>query len=203
LLIRGWTSGQRSLDDVMRRAYDEFYVKSPNASYYLKGRGYSIEDFARVVSEIAGRDMSDWFAKYVRGVETLPYDDALAAVGLRLVKSPSSQPYSAGIVIDREERGSLRLGALRTDSPAERAGLQQGDVLVSIGGTTVARDNWLSVLNRYKRGERIPVMVRRFQRPLELTIELGDPEFYDYRIEEIPNASAQAKMLRTTWLDRN
>ena len=75
-----------------------------------------------------------------------------------LVKSPSSQPYTAGIVIDREERQSLRLGALRTDSPAERAGLQQGDVLVSIGGTTVARDNWLSVLNRYKRGERVPVI---------------------------------------------
>src|SRR5207248_2896589 len=68
LLIRGWTKGQRSLDDVMRRAYDEFYVKSPNASYYLKGRGYSIEDFARVVSEVAGRDMNDWFAKYVHGV---------------------------------------------------------------------------------------------------------------------------------------
>src|SRR6185295_16428305 len=132
LLIRGWTRGQRSLDDVMRRAYDEFYVKSPNASYYLKGRGYSIEDFARVVSEIAGRDMTDWFAKYVRGVDSLPYDEALAAAGLRLVKTPAYQPYTAGIVVDRDERQSLRLGALHTDSAAERAGLQQGDTLVSI-----------------------------------------------------------------------
>ena len=178
-------------------------MKSPNTSYYLKGRGYSIEDFARVVSEVSGRDMSDWFAKYVGGVDPLPYDDALAAVGLRLVKSPASQPYTAGIVIESGERQALRLGSLRADSPAERAGLQQGDVLVSLGGTTVARDNWLSVLNRYKRGERIPVAVRRFQRPVELTIELGEPEFYDYRIEEIPSAPAQVKMLRTMWLDRN
>src|SRR5437016_1597909 len=37
LLIRGWTKGQRSLDDVMRRAYDEFYLKSPNECEYLKG----------------------------------------------------------------------------------------------------------------------------------------------------------------------
>src|SRR5258708_32453258 len=81
LLIRGWTKNQRSLDDVMRRAYDEFYVKSPNATYYLKGRGYSIEDFAHTVSEVAGRDMTDWFAKYVRGVEPLPYDDALGSAG--------------------------------------------------------------------------------------------------------------------------
>jgi len=201
LLIRGWTNGRRSLDEVMRRAYEEFYVKSPAASYYLKGRGYSTEDFARVVSEVAGRDMTDWFAKYVRGVEPLPYDEALAAVGLRLVKSLASQAYTAGIVIDREDRQSLRLGPLRTDSPAERAGLQQGDVLLSIGSTNVSRENWFYTLNRYKQGDRVPVTVRRFRHTVELRIELGPPELYDYRIEENPNATREAKALRTEWLE--
>jgi predicted metalloprotease with PDZ domain len=201
LLIRGWTRGQKSLDDVMRRAYDEFYVKSPNASYYLKGRGYSIEDFARIVSEVAGRDMTMWFAKYVRGVDPLPYDEALNGVGLRLIKSQATQPHTAGIAIDRDDRLALRLGALETDSAAERSGLQQGDVLLSIGGTNVSRDNWVSVLNRYKKGDRIPVTVRRFRRTMELNIELGDPDVYDYRIEELPNASAEMKKLRASWLD--
>ena len=201
LLIRGWTRGQKSLDDVMRRAYDEFYVKSPNASYYLKGRGYSIEDFARIVSEVAGRDMTTWFAKYVRGVDPLPYDEALAAVGLRVTKAQASQPYTAGIVSDRDDRVALRLGALTTGSPAERGGLQQGDVLVSIGGTNVSRDNWVSVLNRYKKGDHIPVTVRRFRKNMELSIELGDPDVYDYRIEELPNASAEMKRLRAGWLE--
>jgi predicted metalloprotease with PDZ domain len=201
LLIRNWTRGQRSLDDVMRRAYDEFYVKSPNASYYLKGRGYTIEDFARITSEVAGRDMTDWFAKYVRGVEPLPYEDALSGVGLRLVKSPQGQPYTAGIVIDRDDRQAFRLGSLQPDSAAEQAGLQQGDVLLTIGGTPVARDNWAATLNRYKQGDRIPITVRRFRRTMELTLQLGPPELYEYRIEEIPNASAEAKRLRAAWLD--
>jgi predicted metalloprotease with PDZ domain len=201
LLIRGWTRGQRSLDDVMRRAYDEFYVKGPHASYYLKGRGYSIEDFARVVSDVAGRDMTDWFGRYVRGVDPLPYDEAFSAVGLRLLKSPASQPYTGGIVIDRDERQSLRLGVVRSDSPAERAGLQLGDTLLSIGGTNVSRENWMFVLNRYKQGDRIPVTIRRLRRTMELSIELGAPELFDYRIEELPNATAQMKMLRNAWLD--
>ena len=34
----------------MRRMYDEFYLKSPNATYYLRGRGYATEDFERVAS---------------------------------------------------------------------------------------------------------------------------------------------------------
>jgi predicted metalloprotease with PDZ domain len=200
LLIRGWTRGQRSLDDVMRRAYDEFYLKSPSTSYYLKGRGYSIEDFTRVVSEVAGRDMTDWFAKYVRGIDLLPYDEAFAAVGLRLVKSPAYQPYTAGIVIDRDDRQSFRLGTLRTDSAAERGGLQQGDVLVSIGGTSVSRENWLSVLNRHKQGDRVPVTVRRFRRTVDLNIVLGEPDSYDYRLEELPNPSPEMRALRTAWL---
>jgi predicted metalloprotease with PDZ domain len=185
----------------MRRAYDEFYMKSPNASYYLKGRGYSIEDFSHVVSEVAGRDMTEWFTKYVRGVDPLPYDEALAAVGLRLVKSPASQPFTAGIVMEREDRQTPRLGALRTDSPAEQAGLQQGDVLLSIGGTSVSRENWVSLLNRYKQGDRVPVTVSRLRRTIDLTIVIGEPDFYDYRIEELPNVSAQVKGLRAAWLE--
>jgi len=200
LLIRGWTRGQRSLDDVMRRAYDEFYLRSPNSSYYLKGRGYSIEDFTRVVSEVAGRDMTDWFARHVRGVEPLPYQEALAAVGLRLVRTPANQPFRAGIVIDREDHDELRLGALQTNSPAQRAGLQEGDVLLSIGRTSVSHDNWIFVLNRHKQGDRVPVTVRRFRRNMDFSIELAEPELFDYSIEEMPDATAAMKTLRSSWL---
>ncbi len=203
LLIRGWTKDRQSLDDVLRRAYDEFYLKSSNSSYYLKGRGYTIEDFQRIVSQVAGIDMTGWFEKYVRGVETLPYEESLAVVGLRLVKTAAGEPYTAGIAVDREDRQALRLGVLRTGSPAENAGLQEGDILVSIGGTAVSRENWHRVLNQYKQGDRVPVTVRRFRQTLELTLQLGPPDVYDYRIEEIPNASAEARKLRAGWLDAN
>ncbi len=89
LLIRQKTGGRRSLDDVMRRMYEEFYLKSPKATYYLRGRGYTGADFERVVSQTAGADMSDFFDRYVRGAEDLPYDEALAAVGLRLARTRS------------------------------------------------------------------------------------------------------------------
>ncbi|HEV2913067.1 MAG TPA: hypothetical protein VGX92_07110 [Pyrinomonadaceae bacterium] len=86
LLIRRETAGRASLDDVMRRMYRKFYVESANDTYYLRGRGYTDEDFERVASEVAGADLQDFFRRYVRGVETPPYDEALAAVGLRLVR---------------------------------------------------------------------------------------------------------------------
>jgi len=201
LIIREKTAGRYSLDDVMRKAYEQFYLNSPNATYYLKGRGYTIEDFAGVVSEVAGTDLADFFAKYVRGTETLPYDEALGGVGLRLVKSPANQPYTAGIVLDPEDRQGMRLGALRTGSPAERGGLQQGDVLMEIGGISVARENWRSILNRFKQGDRVPVSVRRLRQTLDLSIQLDTPEAFVYRIDEERGASAQSKALRAAWLN--
>jgi predicted metalloprotease with PDZ domain len=78
--------------------------------------------------------------------------------------------------------------------------LQQGDVLVSIGSTTVSHENWFSTLNHYKQGDRVPVTVRRFRRTVDLSIVLGLPDLYEYRIEEIPNAPAAAKMIREAWL---
>ncbi|MBI4471463.1 MAG: M61 family metallopeptidase [Acidobacteria bacterium] len=201
LLIRGRTKGERSLDDVMRRAYDEFYLKSSNATYYLRGRGYTNSEFFKIVSEITGSDMTSFYTRYVRNPEVLPYDEALGYVGLRLVRTPANQAYTGGIVIDNQDRDTLRLGALRNDSPAERAGLQQGDILLSIGGSSVNRQNWRATLNRYRQGDRVPVRVRRFRRDVELTMQLDGPEIYDYRIEENPNATAEARSLRAAWLN--
>jgi predicted metalloprotease with PDZ domain len=89
LLLRGQTDGRVSLDDVMRRAYREFYLESPQATYYLRGRGYTIEEFQRVATEAAGFDLTDFFTRYVRGTEPLPYEDAFARVGLRLTQTPT------------------------------------------------------------------------------------------------------------------
>ncbi|HZB43960.1 MAG TPA: hypothetical protein VE360_01880, partial [Pyrinomonadaceae bacterium] len=54
LLIRGRTGGRKSLDDVMRRAYEEFYLKGASDSYYLKGRAYTVEEFERLASAETG-----------------------------------------------------------------------------------------------------------------------------------------------------
>ncbi len=90
LMIRKRSNGAKSLDDVMRKMYDEFYLKSPKNTYYLKGRGYSVEDFERVASQVTGTSMTDFFARYVESVETPPYDEGLAFIGMKLVGTSSA-----------------------------------------------------------------------------------------------------------------
>jgi predicted metalloprotease with PDZ domain len=200
LIIRGRTGGKASLDDVMRRMYSDFYLKSPNSSYYLRGRGYTPEDFQRVASEVAGYDLSSFFQRYARNVETLPYDEAFAYIGLRVVKEQAREPYNAGIGVDWQSTGNLRIGTVRNGSPAEDAGLQEGDQIVSLGRKNVTRENLLVSLSRFKQGERVPITLKRDRRTIQTTLVLGAPERFEYRIEEMKQATPEQKALRGAWL---
>lgn len=199
LLIRGKTSGKASLDDVMRRMYDEFYLKSPNATYYLRGRGYQNEDFERMVSTVAGTDMSDFFKRYVRGVESPPYEEAFAQVGLRFLHEPQV-PVWVGISADENVSENFKVAAVRTGSPAADAGLEAGDIINTFGGIHLTPGNLLKTVGRYKPGDRVAVTLQRGRRTMQISIVLGPPQVSTYRIEEMTNATAAAKALRAAWL---
>jgi predicted metalloprotease with PDZ domain len=200
LIIRGKTNGKASLDDVMRRMYSEFYVNSPNATYYLRGRGYTPEDFERIASDVAGSNLSVFFERHVRNLEVLPYDEAFAYVGLRVARSVAREPYNAGITLDLEDTESLRIGSVRNHSPAEDAGLQEDDEILTIGGKKIKRENFFLALSRHKEGARIPVTVKRNRETIRATLVLGPPERFDYRIEEKKDATPEQKALREKWL---
>jgi predicted metalloprotease with PDZ domain len=200
LLVRGRTKGKASLDDVMRDMYEELYLKSPNSSYYLRGRGYQPEDLERVASRRAGFDLRNFFKRHVRDVEVLPYDEAFAYVGLRLVKTQAKEPFDAGMWVEFEDPREGIIENVRNNSPAEDAGLQSNDAIVSLGGKNVTKDSWLKTLARYKPGDSVPVVVRRDRRTIKTNIVLGQPERFDYTIEEKPDATAEQKALRMAWL---
>ncbi len=111
LLIRGRSKGRSSLEEVMRRAYEHFYLKSPSDSYYLKGRAYTVEEFERFASETSGVDLSDFFRQHVYRASTPPYEEALAHVGLRLVRTPEGARVNYRI--EKDDKASPQARALR------------------------------------------------------------------------------------------
>jgi predicted metalloprotease with PDZ domain len=198
LLVRGRTKGRSSLDDVMRQMYEEFYLKSPNGSYYLRGRGYQTEDLERVVSHVSSYDFKDFFKRHVRSVEMLPYEEAFRYVGLRLVKTQAKEAFDAGLSLEFEDRVAT-IQNVRNGSPAEDAGLQAGDEIVSLAGREIAKA-WMKTLARYKAGDSIPITVKRDRRTIKTNLVLKEPERFDYRIEEDSRATTEQKALRNAWL---
>ncbi|MDQ3819192.1 MAG: PDZ domain-containing protein [Acidobacteriota bacterium] len=198
LLLRGRTRGRVSLDDVMRRAYEELYLKSPAATYYLRGRGYTSEEFERITTDAARTDMSDFFKRYVRSVEVLPYDEALRSVGLRLVREATGSP-TVGINSDFDEPRAMKVGSVREHSPAEEAGLEQGDIILAVGNRTVTRDTFVPAITSYKPNDRVTLTIKRNRSTIRKTIKLGEPS-YTYRIEELKDATPEMRALRAAWL---
>jgi predicted metalloprotease with PDZ domain len=199
LLIRGKTEGRRSLDDVMRRAYEEFYLKSANDSYYLKGRGFTLEEFERLASEVTGIDLSEFFARHVRAPVQPPYDEALGYVGLRLTRSQEGRPFDAGLTLDAREP---KIVTVHPGSAADLAGLKQGDVLVAIGEKSATSSTLKETFGAFKPGERIAIKYRRARGEHKTSIMIPlAPERPTFRIEVDKSASPKAVALRDAWLN--
>lgn len=70
--------------------------------------------------------------------------------------------------------GGARIEEVEKDSPAEKAGLQVGDVITAVGGTKLdAKTSLADVIKTYKPGDKIELSVTRGAQTLKLTVELG------------------------------
>jgi predicted metalloprotease with PDZ domain len=105
-----------------------------------------------------------------------------------------------GIAPDESEKNNFKIASVRPNSPAAAAGLEEGDGITSFGGIRLTPANFLKTVSRYKPGDRVPVVLQRGGKVIRLTLALGEPLLFNYRIEENASASAEAKALRTAWL---
>jgi predicted metalloprotease with PDZ domain len=196
LEIRKRTNGAKSLDDVLRYLYTEFFKRN---------RNYTPEDFQKAAELAAGGSLEDFFAKYVRGKEELNYNAALEAVGMRLdttMLSATGQPvervYLGADV--RQEQDRLLVTRVYAGSAAYDQGLNTGDQIVALDNTRVTRDSFNARIAEKKPGDLINLTIFRFDELSTLLVKLGGRSDGTYRI--IPLATqteAQKRMLRS-WL---
>jgi len=109
LEIRRRTLGRRSLDDLMLTLWNR---------YGRKGRGLEEDAIEKAAVSVGGSSFSDFFRRYVDGVDPLPYDELFGAFGLRMELIPSAitQELNATLVVR-----SNRLVVARSDARELRA----------------------------------------------------------------------------------
>ncbi|HEY0726561.1 MAG TPA: PDZ domain-containing protein [Pyrinomonadaceae bacterium] len=197
LEIRKRSNGAKSLDDVMRYLYAEFFKKE---------RNYTPTDFQKASELMAGASLEEFFAKYIRNTEELDYNSALAAAGLRL--DTGALMTDAGKPIERvffgadltQDEDRLIVRRVYAGSPADEQGLNAGDQIVAMDNMRVTRDFFNARIAEKKPGDMINLTIFRFDDLSTLLIKLGGRAEGTYRITALPAQTETQKQIYRAWL---
>jgi predicted metalloprotease with PDZ domain len=180
--IRKATNGAKSLDDVMRAAYQK----------YSGPRGYTPEQFRELAESVSGLELDGFWASAIEGTGELDYADALDAFGLRF-KAPTAptddKPAKAWLgVTTRIDGGRLLVSQVRRGTPGYEAGLNVDDEILAIDDYRVRADRLESRLEQYRPGDRVSLLVARREQLMRLDVQLGTEPPKSWRLEPNPDS---------------
>lgn len=98
---------------------------------------------------------------------------ALLTVCAPAPAGPPPDPFARGYVGIRVERGGLTVTSVEPNTPADRAGLKSGDVLVKVG--TLSPKTFETVIDHvmaFRPGSEVRVVVQRGTEQKTLTVRL-------------------------------
>ena len=189
--IRKDSGGAKSLDDVMRFLYNEFYKKNKN---------YTPEDYQKIAEMMAGKSLDDFFKKYVRGTEEIDYNAILGGIGLQLETGEEDvkQAFLGGNLAESD--GKLTVRDVPADTPAYQFGLNNNDQIVAIDGNRASQTFLQSYLREKKPGDKVKLTIFRFDELREIEVTLGGRAKSDYKIVPVENPTDEQKRLYREYL---
>jgi len=179
-----------SLDDVMRYMYNEYYKT-------LK-RGYTDAEFKKGLEKFAGKNLDDFYKKYVYGVADVDYNKYLGYAGYQLTdEAAGTNEPSLGIMTANTGGKMLVTNVLR-DGTAWVDGINVNDEIVSVDGTPVTDAG--SILANKNVGDKLSITISRDGLSLVFPVTLLKNSLVKYKIETVVNPSAQQLKARSKWL---
>ena len=178
--------------------------------YGETGVGVPENGLRTLVSELAARDLGEFFARYIDGTEDPPLADLLAAHGVALALRAATGPNDRGGKPAKSPKPRRWLGAkvgadlklqhVFSDGPAERAGLAAGDTLVALDGVRASVDGLGTLLERRPAGARVPVHHFRRDELMVSDVVLADAPHDTAWLALDDRAPASALVRRAAWL---
>lgn len=190
-----YTKGQKSLDDVFRHMIEK---------YNKDGRGFNEKDLLTTLSEVSSLDFGPFFAKYVRGTDSIDFVSELKKIGMVLEEKydgldkgyNQTLPF-LGLIVKKDK---TTVYSVMEDSPGQKAGVMPEDEIVAIDSFRMdssflkplrerGESMFIDSLKDYKPGDRIRIHL--FRRGLldrvEATLGEAPKDLYEIRDSEGPD----------------
>ncbi|MDY7023866.1 MAG: M61 family metallopeptidase, partial [Cyanobacteriota bacterium] len=190
LLIRERHSNRRSLDDVMRRMWNEFGQEEI---------GYTPEQLKQVIESVAETDLTDFFDRYIHGTDELPFNQFLAPFGLELkAETPDETPYLGVKVVSDNNRELIRF--VEMGSPAQKAGIDPDDELLALDGFRINAQQLSDRLKDYNPGDTVKLTLFHQDQLQTCSVILDEPRPTNYKIASVKDPSSQNQRNFSDWL---
>ena len=191
LSILAGSNGERSMDDLMRYLYAEYYKKQK--------RGFTDAEFRQAAEQVAGRKLDDFFTIGVNSAEPINYNPYFEPVGMKLVNVAAQTQDGFLGTASVYSNGKATITGVRRGSAAYTGGLNVGDEIISVDSVRVT-DDLLKIISGRRVGETINVIINRGGFLREIPITLTPNPLVSYRLEPLPNQTPAQKALYNKWL---
>lgn len=194
LKIIAETKGEFSLDEVLREAYQEFYVE--------KQRGFEEHELEALIERVTGVSVSEIF-RMAHTTETIDYNKYLNRVGYQLSDATAHLNLPDLGLNSSLQNGRMMITSVLRDGSAWYGGLNVRDELIAIDGQRVdvsGRLNLSTMLSHLKVGDTVPVLVTRDGLIREFHVELKRSPLSSFSLNADPTANEEQKRLAEIWL---
>ncbi|HEY8404592.1 MAG TPA: PDZ domain-containing protein [Flavobacteriales bacterium] len=194
LMILNATGGKQSLDDVMRKMYEDFGKTN---------KGYTSQDYRLALEQISGQSFEHIFSSLVFGTDDyIPFlKEALNTVGLEMVEKELNDCAAThfGLVVD-ESQGKVVVRSVAEGSPADMAKLWVGDEILSVNRVSISH-NFNQLLRAAEGSAEFTVLSKGVIRKRQIFAD-GTKYNLRYKVRRNDAASKAQIELYTKWKSR-
>ena len=180
------------------------FMKSVWKKYGKTEIPYTIENLHEALNAYAGKEFGDhFFNNYIYKSEMPDYKTFMESVGV-VLEQPETAPYfGAYVSMSADKSGYMILRNTKMGSPAYKAGLDNGDVILSINDIPLTEDQTFEdYLNQFNLGEPLQVKFKRYGEEKNTEMVLTPSPDYSFSLMEDKDEKPSKKMLeqRKEWL---
>ncbi|GHA77082.1 M61 family metallopeptidase [Pontibacter akesuensis] len=197
-----------ALDMTLRQQHNKTlddYMQALWRKYGSPEKPYTSADLQETLAGVSGD--AAWakqiFEQSVNGSRLPDYAPLLAQAGLELRKAKPGEATLAMVSLNHKAGGAEIMNGTFVNSEAYKAGLDRGDVILTLDGRKIKGEKDLQkVLKAHKPGDSIPVTFNRLGQTRSTTIVLEEvPTLEVVTFESInKQVTPEIKQFRSAWL---
>jgi len=188
--IRNESNNKKSLDDVMRTLYTEYYQK--------KKRGFTEGELQNVIERTAGKTLPEIF-EYIYTVKALDYPKYFSYAGLTVDTTLHELPGPYIGLSTRPRNDTVFVSAVDWESPAMKAGVKNRDVVTEVEGLPATPALLTEKLSSKKPGEKIELTIMHAGSTEKKEITITTKKERTFAIKPVAQVDSKQKSILESW----